>query len=156
MQQARNASGASLLEAMVIVIVIFIIAMAAVPVSTSLRNRASVAAALETAKTIRAALGYYAAGKNDTYPETQDARPWDAFRSLCAVHGAGLAETPVRQGLCFFQYRGLDVRGGNCDNSDPDTACRGYRIIMRARHVDGDVAGAQLTITESGILRQTY
>lgn len=153
---ARNETGASLIEAMIIVIVIFIIAMVAVPASTAFRNKAAVSAALETAKVIRATLGYYAASKNDTYPETQEARYWDAFRALCADHGAGLAETQVQQGLCFFQYHGLNARGGDCDNSAPDTACKGYRIIMRAHNVHGDVAGAQLVITENGILQQTY
>lgn len=157
MHVTRNSSGFTLIEIILVVVMIFIIATIAVPASTAFRNKATVSAAFETAKTIRTALaGYASANNNDTYPETNEAANWPEFRAVCSAHGAVLADTLILQGLSFFQYHGLDARGKACDNSDPETACSTYYIVMRAINVPGDTQGAQIVLTESGILRQTY
>ncbi len=152
----RSPAGFSLVELMAVILVIFIIAMAAVPASTAFRSRVAVSSAVKTAEVIRSALYGYAASSGDVYPMTQDARTWPSFQSLCASHGASLAADPVAQGLSFFQYYGLDAGGGSCDNAALESACTDYVIIMRVLNVHGNVTGAQLEVGSRGILRQTY
>ncbi len=157
MQFKHNSFGFTLVEAILIVVIIFILATIAVPASTAFRNKVTISSACETAAVIRTALaGYASANNNDAYPETDEAANWAAFRAVCSTHGATLAETLLQQGLSFFQYHGLDAEGSSCDNADPKTICSRYYIVMRVLNVHGDQNGAQLEINENGILRQTY
>jgi type II secretory pathway pseudopilin PulG len=157
MQFKHNSSGFTLIEIILVVVAIFILATIAVPASTAFRHKAAISAAGETAKTIQMALTNYAsANSKDAYPSTHEAANWPAFRAICSAHGAVLAETLILQGLSFFQYHGVNSQGKSCDNSEPETACSHYYIIMRALNVHGDREGSQIVITESGIQRQTY
>lgn len=153
----HSASGFTLIEIILVVVLIFIIATIAVPASTAFRNKVAISSAYATAGVIQTALTDYAsANTNDVFPETQEAANWKAFRALCSAHGALLAETLILQGLSFFQYHGVGAAGKGCDNADPENPCLHYYVIMRALNVPGDKVGSQIIITKNEILRQTY
>jgi prepilin-type N-terminal cleavage/methylation domain-containing protein len=98
-------SGLTLIELLVVITIIGILATVAVPYFISYRDKARIAAAIQTTETIRDAFASYAqAQPENLYPDSSEITNWDGLKTMCRNNGANLKNIEAMQGIQFIAY----------------------------------------------------
>ena len=141
--RTHSNNGFTLVELMISVAIIGVLAMVAVPNFISYRYKAKIAASVGTADSIRAAFASYASSEDDNlFPAASSISSWYDLSRICNINGATLRDTEAVQGINFISYDDMGTRDD-------------YYLILSVRGVPGDVAGCQIEIRSSGIIKQT-
>jgi prepilin-type N-terminal cleavage/methylation domain-containing protein len=132
--------GLTLIELVVVVGIIGILAGVAIPQFLAYRNKSRVAAAVNTAESIRSALASYAVDSHgNRYPLTDDMRDWTALRAIVNAHGGTLKATPAAMGIETIAYTSDD----------------GMTYVLQLTvNVPENIRGRTLSVTPAGITRE--
>lgn len=156
-----NHKGFTLVELMIVVAIVGILAAVAVPNFIAYRQKARIAQGVATAESIRGAIANYAAdSKNNTYPTAAQMSDWPMFRTLCNANGTTLLANMEKQGYTYFKYHAIGKPPAStldtCDNMAGGEECADYEIIFHALGVPNNIVGSQISVSPSGIIRQTW
>lgn len=134
-------SGLTLIELLVVITIIGILTTVAAPYFISYRDKSRVAAAMQTAQTIRDAFASYAQSQvENLYPEGSEIFDWESLKIMCRNNGANLKNTETEQGIAFISYTVADDRGE-------------YELTLRVMGIDGSTIGSIIEIKTSGIVK---
>ncbi len=90
----KTQCGLTLIELLVVITIIGILATVAAPYFISYRDKSRIAAALQTAQTIRDAFASYAQSQvENLYPESSEISDWESLKTMCRHNGANLKNT---------------------------------------------------------------
>ena len=152
--------GFTLVELMIVVAIIAVLSAVAVPRFLAYRQKTRVAQGVATSGSLRNAFGNYAADSHgNTYPTSLELNNWLNFSSLCMACGIRLNVDMKEQGFDYFLYHAIgpppESEQDTCDNT-VGNECVDYQIILRLRGVPKSELGAQISVSPSGIQRQTW
>jgi prepilin-type N-terminal cleavage/methylation domain-containing protein len=134
-------TGFALIEIMVVMTIIIILATIAVPYFISYRDKARIAAAMQTAHTIRDAFACYAASHvGNLYPDSSKISNWDSLIAMCRNNGADLNNTEAGQGIQFFSY----TVPNNLSN---------YDLKLKVPGIDESIIGSLIDVQPAGIVK---
>lgn len=134
-------SGLTLIELLVVITIIGILTTVAAPYFISYRDKSRVAAAMQTAQTIRDAFASYAQSQvENLYPEGSEIFDWESLKIMCRNNGANLKNTETEQGIACISYTVADDRGE-------------YELTLRVMGIDGSTIGSIIEIKTSGIVK---
>ena len=137
----KNHTGLTLIELLVVIAIIGILAAVAVPSFISYRDKAKIAAAIQTSQSIREAFTAYAeAQPENLYPDSSEISDWDGLKTMCRNNGVNLNNTEAGQGIQLFSYT---VPG---DRSN-------YELQLRVPGVDESTMGSLIDIQPAGIVK---
>jgi len=126
---------------MVVMTIIIILATIAVPYFISYRDKARIAAVMQTAQTIRDAFASYAASHvGNLYPDSSKISNWDSLIAMCRNNGANLNNTEAGQGMMFVSYT------VPLDRSN-------YDLKLKVLGIDGYIIGSVINVQPAGIVK---
>jgi prepilin-type N-terminal cleavage/methylation domain-containing protein len=140
----KNNSGLTLLELLVVIGIIGILAAIAVPSFVSYRDKARIAAAMQTSQSIRDAFASYAQSQvENLYPDSSEISDWDSLKSMCRDNGAQLNNTEAGQGIQFVSYT------VPADRSN-------YELQLKVVGIDNSIVGGFVSVQPAGIVKYSF
>ena len=137
----KNHTGLTLIELLVVLTIIGILAAIAVPNFISYRDKARIAAAMQTAQTIRDAFACYAQSHvGNLYPDSSKISDWDSLITMCRNNGANLNNTEAGQGIQFFSY------------TVPNDLSN-YDLKLKVLGIDESIMGSLIDVQPAGIVK---
>lgn len=137
----KNNTGLTLIELMVVITIIGILAAIAVPNFISYRDKARIAAAIQTSQSIRDAFAGYAQSQPENfYPDSAEIPDWDGLKTMCRNNGVNLNNTEAGQGIQFFSY------------TVPDDLSN-YDLQLKVLGIDESIVGSLIDVQPAGIVK---
>lgn len=137
----KNNTGLTLIELMVVITIIGILAAIAVPNFISYRDKARIAAAIQTSQSIRDAFAAYAQSQPENfYPDSFEISNWEGLKTMCRNNGVNLNNTEAGQGIQFTSY------------TVPDDLSN-YDLQLKVLGIDESMVGSLIDVQPAGIVK---